>query len=309
MRKLILKNFQCPGDIVMLTAAIRDLHRGHPKKFLTDVRTSCPELWENNPHITPIADGEAESETIECHYPLIHQSNERPLHFIHGFAEYLGERLRAPIVPRAFKGDIHLSFQERVSPSPIIPSPSNESRYWLIVAGGKMDYTIKWWSTARFQAVVDGLRGKIQFVQVGASEHFHPALDGVLDMRGKTTVRELIHWVYHADGVLCPVTFLMHLAAAIPLRPGKRSRPCVVVAGGREPPHWEAYPIHQFIHTVGSLDCCRTGGCWRSRTVPVGDGDVKDRPKNLCVDVVEGLPRCMDMITPEAVVERILYFR
>jgi hypothetical protein len=26
-RKLILKNFQSPGDIVMLTAAVRDLHR------------------------------------------------------------------------------------------------------------------------------------------------------------------------------------------------------------------------------------------------------------------------------------------
>ena len=42
MRKLILRNFQSPGDIVMLTAAVRDLHRAHPGEFLTDVRTSFP---------------------------------------------------------------------------------------------------------------------------------------------------------------------------------------------------------------------------------------------------------------------------
>ncbi len=85
------------------------------------------------------------------------------------------------------------------------------------------------------------------------------------------------------------------------------SRPCVVVAGGRAP-HWEAYPTHQFIHTVGALDCCRTGRCWRSRTVPLGDGDVKDRPKNLCVDVIGNLPRCMDMITARSVIERIEWY-
>ena len=49
MRRLILRNFQSPGDIVMLTAAVRDLHLTYPGEFVTDVRTSCPELWESNP--------------------------------------------------------------------------------------------------------------------------------------------------------------------------------------------------------------------------------------------------------------------
>ena len=37
--KLILRNSQSPGDIVMLTAAVRDLHACRPGQFLTDVRT------------------------------------------------------------------------------------------------------------------------------------------------------------------------------------------------------------------------------------------------------------------------------
>src|SRR5690349_876674 len=46
-RKLILRNHQSPGDLVMLTAAVRDLHRTFPGQFLTDVRTACGALWEN----------------------------------------------------------------------------------------------------------------------------------------------------------------------------------------------------------------------------------------------------------------------
>jgi hypothetical protein len=37
----------------------------------------------------------------------------------------------------------------------------------------------------------------------------------------------------------------------------------------------------------------------------LGDGDQKDRPENLCVDVKDGLPHCMDMVTPGIVIQRI----
>ena len=52
----------------MLTAAVRDLHKCHPGQFLTDVRTPCPALWENNPHLTKL--DEQEAEVIECHLPV-----------------------------------------------------------------------------------------------------------------------------------------------------------------------------------------------------------------------------------------------
>ncbi|MFT5466117.1 MAG: ADP-heptose:LPS heptosyltransferase [Verrucomicrobiales bacterium] len=61
-KKLILRNHQSPGDIVMLTAAVRDLHAHYPGQFLTDVRTPCPALWEHNPYLTPIADDDPEAE-------------------------------------------------------------------------------------------------------------------------------------------------------------------------------------------------------------------------------------------------------
>jgi len=309
MQKLILVNFQSPGDLVTLTAAVRDLHTCYPKQFITDVRTGSPELWEQNPYVTPLDVNDPEVRVLECHYPLIQFSNQRPVHFLHGFIEDLNDVLGVQIKLTQFRGDIRLAAAEKAMPSLVEHIIGREVPYWIIVAGGKFDYTIKWWHFRRWQAVVDRYRGKILFVQVGEKHHYHPALKGVLDLRGQTSLRELIRLVYHAQGVLSPVTLVMHLAAAVESKPGgPPNRPCVVVAGGREPPNWEAYPTHQFIHTIGMLPCCAEGGCWRSRSVPLGDGDEKDEPKHLCVDVVNNLPRCMHLITPATVVEGIEHY-
>src|SRR6185436_5294762 len=113
MRKLILKTLLSPGDIVMLTAAVRDLHRCYPGRFQTDVRTSCAELWQHNPHLTALPDEDPKIERIDCEYPLIHRSNTSGCHFIHGFSEHLNQRLSLRIRPSVLRGDIHLSREER----------------------------------------------------------------------------------------------------------------------------------------------------------------------------------------------------
>jgi len=108
-----------------------------------------------------------------------------------GFIADMSERLAVRIVPMEFKGDIHLSDKERNS-----PPPHNEivggCPFWLLAAGGKFDFTIKWWDSERYQAVVDHFAGRLRFVQIGAAEHHHPPLRGVVDLRGKTTLRELV---------------------------------------------------------------------------------------------------------------------
>ncbi len=149
-------------------------------------------------------------------------------------------------------------------------------------------------------------------MQCGEAGHWHPPLngDGVINLVGKTTLREFVRLVHHAEGVVCPVTLAMHLAAAVETPLGRpRNRPCVVIAGGREPPSWEAYSFHQFLSSVGMLTCCAEGGCWKSRCQLVGDGDEKDR-RNLCeqpVEVSPGLviPRCQEMISADDVIRRI----
>ncbi|MCW3095447.1 MAG: ADP-heptose:LPS heptosyltransferase-like protein [Chthonomonadaceae bacterium] len=312
MRKVILKSYLSPGDIIMLTSAVRDLHMTNPGKFQTDVRTPCPALWENSPYITPLQEGDPEVTVISCEYPLIHQSDQLPYHFIHGYRQYIAQQLGVEIRPHAFKGDIHLTQIEKnwlSQVDEIMGTP--DTPFWIIVSGGKSDFTNKWWDPDRSQAVVDHFKDRLRFVQCGATDpgHTHPTLNGVIDLVGKTDMRQLVRLMHHANGVVCPVTMYMHLAAAVETKGGRaRNRPCVVIAGGREPSHWEAYTHHQFLHTNGALRCCDTGGCWKSRIVPLNDGDEKD--KSLCehpVNLPTGrvLPKCLDMITAEHVIQAI----
>src|SRR5947208_16835244 len=113
MRKLILRNRQSPGDIVMLTAAVRDLDLAYPGQFLTDVRTPCPQIWEHNPFLTRLDEHDPEVETIDCRYPLIHKSNQLPCHFVQGFIEFLNDALGLSIRVRALKGEVYLSVREK----------------------------------------------------------------------------------------------------------------------------------------------------------------------------------------------------
>ncbi len=312
VQKLILRSYLSPGDTVMLTATVRDLHRAFPGEYLTDVRTTAPALWENNPYVTPLNENDPNVRVIEMHYPLIHQSNTRPYHFIHGFTQHLEEQLGIKIPVTDFKGDVHLADIEKRWMSQV-QELGFQGNFWIVMAGGKFDFTAKWWNPASFQQVVDSFAGRIQFVQCGERGHWHPPLQNVISLIGKTDIRQFVRLVYHSDGVLCPVTFAMHLAAAVETKLGKpKNRACVVVAGGREPAQWEAYPHHQYLSTNGALLCCDQGGCWKSRCQQIGDGDPKD--EDLCVDPISistdlSIPKCMAMLSAEDVIRRIeLYY-
>jgi ADP-heptose:LPS heptosyltransferase len=303
MEKLLLRCRFTLGDLVLLTAAVRDLHQCFPGRFQTDIRTGFAGIWEHNPYLSPLDEYEPGLRVIDCDMPLVERSDHAAKHALHGFIEFLSEQLAIKLRLTEFRGDIHLSAGER-DVSFLTELTGHDVPYWLLNAGGKYDCTVKWWDPVRFQKVVDHFRGRIQFVQVGSVEHWHPRLRGLIDLRGRTTVRELVRLVHRADGIVCGVTGLMHLAAAVPL-PSRiqGTRPCVVIAGGREPPHWEAYPGHQFIHTIGALSCCAVSGCWKSRTQALGDG--QDAPERLCVDVRGKWPACMELITEAEVIRRI----
>lgn len=310
--RLILESKLSPGDITVMTAAVRELHQHYPGQYETDVRTPCPAIWKHNPYITGLDESDPTVRRIPMHYDGragrvswadINRSNQHPVHFIHAYCEHLANSLDLPALhPREFRGDIHLSQGEKSSVSQVEKKLGKPTEFWLVNAGGKTDYTAKIWPAEYFQEVIDRTKDRICWVQVGEAGHYHPELEGVLDLRGRTDLRQLIHLVHHASGVLCGVTLLMHLTAAVQRPAGGRGlRPCIVVAGGREPPHWEAYPGHQFLHTIGTLSCCETGGCWRSRTLPLHDGSKQDR--SLCEFPVDGYPLCMQMVTPSRVID------
>lgn len=297
--KIVITSNLCPGDTCVLTGAIRALKECHPH-LQVGFRGTAEELFVGNPFIHHGLDPRSpDVRTVEAHYPAIQHCNSRPHHFIEGYTQYLSEVLRLPITLNRLTPDIYITESE-LRETPLVKKlTKSDAPYWVILAGGKQDYTTKIWPHDSYQAVVDELHGKIQFVQAGELHHVHAPLDGVINLLGKTSTREFVKLVYHSQGVLCPITFAMHLAAGVPPNPKYPPRkPCVVINGGREPVHWEQYQWHTFLHNVGKLHCCSTGGCWKSKVDPDED--------NCCINLVHGnVPRCLDLITPEHVVTAI----
>lgn len=298
-RKLILRNRLSPGDILVMSAAIRSIQIHHPGKFEIDVDTPCNDIFLNSKYITNL---NGEGQIIDMNYPLISDHKMRGFdhpgagvsgrHFSDGHRKYLEEVLEIEIPRSGLLPDIFLSQDEKLWPSPVFGNNGYEGKYWVINAGSKDDYQLKQYH--RWQEVVNlwaEAHPDIKLVQVGQTSHNHPSLEGILDMRGKTNLRELFRLIYKAEGVLTCVSLPMHAAAAL-------EKPCVVVAGGRESTRWELYPNHRFLYTNGALDCCLHDGCWKSKL-------------DECFHVVDynRAPLCMELIRPEDIVRAMeLYY-
>lgn len=304
--RLFIHQHQSPGDILALTAAVRDLKASHPD-IAINVSTTAQELWWYNPNLDRTVNELNADRVITSHYDLIHTSNTSGLHIIDCFRMDLEQQLGLCIAPGARRCDVHLTDDEK-EPSYARAKTGIDHGYWLVNAGHKRDFTAKQWSLERYQEVVDRTRHRITWVQIGSLEHEHRPLRNCVCLLGKTTHRELLRLMYRAGGVLTGISYPMHLST-MPMPVPCRQRPCVVVAGGREPATFTFYTNHQFLHTCGMLPCCDNGGCWKSRTIPLNDGDEKDG--SLCLHPTQTpsgqtVPLCMDRITTDMVVARIL---
>lgn len=226
---------------------------------------------------------------------------------------FLEQQLGIRIPTGEFCVDIHMSEQEKNDPyiTNIVGALPKDRKIWLVDAGHKLDFTAKFWEFSRFQEVVDRTSDRIAWIQIGASNHFHRPLENVVNLVGKTTHRQLISLMYRADGVLTPVSYPMHLSTMQWKDHPNEHRPCVVIAGSREPQQWECYGTHQYIHNCGILKCSKSGACWKSRITRLNDGSKQDL--SLCVNPVvtksgQVIPRCLDMITADEVVRRICLY-
>lgn len=299
-RKYILLNKLSPGDVLVSTAAVHGLQRRHPGKFRIAVDTTADPLWEHNPDVEPLARAREEKwEEVQLHYPLVNESNQRGLHMMFGYCDFLSYALKVEVPLLTNRPLVYLSAEEKSWMNQVEQEFGYRGKFWLLSAGRKHDFTAKFWGTRNYKALVERLRGRVQFVQVGSAEHHHPPIEGAFNLVGKTDLRQLVRLMHHAEGAVGGTTLLMHLAAAL-------QKPYVCILGGREPVPWNQYPYQQTLHTLGALPCCKEGGCWKSRTVKLNDGSEQDG--SLCECPVPGeepVPRCLELIGADEVAAKV----
>ena len=315
-RRIVLINTRAPGDLAVLTALVRDIALTYPGQYEIDVDTTAKDIWRNNPHLTPLRNGKAwqkDIEYVKIQYGRgLRDQNHETVHFLAYFHRDFERQCKIKVPLTLPYPDLHLNEQER-------NTRIVEGRYWVVINGGKSDFTAKVWRSRNMQTVVDRLRGHgLGVVQAGASEagHWHLPLRGVLDLVGRTSLRDFMRLLYQADGVITMNSVAMHLAAGL-------HRPCVVIAGGREAWWWCAYVPEntglggtevaqrllvpqRFLHTIGLLECSRVRGCWKNKVVPLHND------KSICKHPVlhpdQPVPQCLDLVTPDHVLTAVLSY-
>lgn len=271
----VFKNRQAIGDILTMTCAIRDIKLMYPQ-MRVGVATTAMHIWDNNPFIEHgFRDEESILNTGPGH--LTNRSNKWNLHMCNAFRLDIENKLGIPITQGDIRPDIWMTEEEYNKP-PLIEGP-----YWVIIVGGEPGWTAKMYPADRWQWVINQLKDKIQFVQLGMAKHPYAHLENVIDYIGKTEdkntgIRDLFNIFLHAQGSVGLVSMHMHLSAVF-------NNPCVVVAGAREPAWFTHYKGHQYIETTGSLPCAEHSICWRC--------DV-----TACPSQKDGMPKCIDIIHP-----------
>lgn len=125
------------------------------------------------------------------------------------------------------------------------------------------------WYPERFQELCAQLRSDVRVVQVGAASDMK--LEGAIDLRGKTSLRQTAAILANSLVFIGLVGFVMHLARAVDCR-------SVIIYGGREKPAITGYVANKNLY--GQVRCAPCG------------------LRNPC----EFNRKCMDMITVDQVI-------
>jgi hypothetical protein len=250
-RHLIHFYGKTPGDDLMCTAILREMRqRGRRGVWMM---SRFPSLFEGNQDVDAVVPFDDRYERMvswlgghrwHARYddrdPVADRCSIPPRHIIALMCQACG--LDGPVTLRPY---LWLSARERaagrLTPRQITVHSSGLS--------GDAAMRNKEWRPGRFQGVVHALSDTFNFIQLGAASD--PPLDGALDLRGKTTLRESAAIVSRSVLFLGQVGFLMHLARAV-------DRPAVIVYGGREMPWQSGYPCNTNLSTP--LPCAP---CWR----------------------------------------------
>ncbi|HEY0780691.1 MAG TPA: glycosyltransferase family 9 protein [Gemmatirosa sp.] len=251
---LVLGYFGGIGDELLLTVVVHELRR---RGFANNwVISEFPDVWRGNDDPALVVRWEHRHlpwlehfgwQFVRPHYTRYLGRGDRDLsprkHILTLMCEAVGI-----VGPVEHKPHLHLTDEERAAgalrPNQIaIQSAGLTARFSM---------KTKQWFPERFQAVVDALRPDFDLVQIGSPKD--PPLDGALDLRGQTTLRETAAVLANSLTFVGQVGMPMHLARAVDCR-------SVIVYGGREHPGQTGYGCNENLYSP--VPC---SPCWKSNT-------------------------------------------
>ena len=204
------------GDVVVMSAVVRDIELAYPGRYSIFTTGHFQSLWKNFPNVTPASlPGRGRFIDMSYQHKIDQARAGSKKHFLTSFYEIVEEKLGIKIPMTKASGHLLIT--------PGVTSPVS-GKYWVSAPGGKTDLTTKIWLPSRHQKVVDILASKgIRCVQAGGNfaEHVNPILTNVTQALNATRdIEDFFALIAGAEGVICGITSLMHIAAVF-------DKPCV----------------------------------------------------------------------------------
>jgi len=250
--------------VMCISSLPRDIKLHYPELSI-NVKTSCPEIFENNPHLTEMPDNEPGLFHIGMRYDMISESSkvDPAIHMFnavyHDWFLHTGLLVR----PTRFGGDLYFTEEEQQSPL----FPDVDGPWVLGNFGGKRDFLSKYIPMEMWATIVRKCPN-IQFVQIGISpekgesyhEHVHLDFPNVVNKIDQTNKRQFLVAHLQSLGAVSTENASHHICAALNYKPN------IVLSKGHMSWWWLRFPGAIWHHTIGcGLHCCRWSGCFQAQ--------------------------------------------
>lgn len=244
------------GDDLLCTIIAQQLRRKGYKKIW--IGTGFPEIFLNNPHVD-----KALKQNEHGHISLFFRKYLQAIkvNHIHPWYTVHNKITDQDIIPDKhiiYKmcDKVNVAYPEQLRPNIYLSEreklqgklSDNQVCIQSTGSGARQYMQTKDWLPERFVEVVSELLKDYTVIQIGSLND--QLLPGVIDMRGKTSIREAAAILYHSQFFVGLVGFLMHLARSVNCR-------SVIIYGGRERPDQSGY--EENINLYSAVPC---SPCW-----------------------------------------------
>lgn len=271
------------GDMVICTGAVRNICSAYPEiKF--KIPDFCPELTDYNEDYTQNTPFFTEIGKV-TYGSLAEEQAGINGNVVEGFTRSLCALIGIDMVPITTRTPVlYLSEKEK-----------EKSKKWngKILLNANCQTVSRSKGYPHWQKVVEELKNDFEIVQIGGNQvkDISPDLQGVTDMRGQTTLRDLVVMVYGCSLVMSPPSCVSNIAGAF-------SRKQIIVNASREPDILLDYPNSKHISSRSRCGWGVESGCICCRI---------NQGTRSCKDVVRDdsgeWSRCQYEIPPEKIIE------
>lgn len=222
------------GDELLCATVARELRRRGESGIC--IISRHPELFRNNPDVqVPLFEDDRSLGFLTRLNVPLERLNYAPHLAVERRDLFPAHHLLVEMCRQAgIRGEIMLRPYITLTPTELASGQLCERQVAIHSSGlsARSPMVAKEWFPERFQQIVHALRDRFHFVQVGAEAD--PPLDGAMDFRGKTSLRQTAAILANSMLFIGLVGFVMHLARAVDC-------PAVIVYGGRELPSVTGY--------------------------------------------------------------------